>query len=337
MEKREYVVNPNKFDGVSINKQDFKKFPTQTRVAGRAIPTNLKASGEKFEGASDYQDQFKQHTIPELFKAPKREYIPNPNKFDGISINKQDFQKFTTHTRVAGRAIPTNLKASGERFEGQSDYQSQFKQHAIPELFKAPKREYIPNPIKFDGVSINKKDFQNFPAQPRVVGHAHKNNLAVNDDKFEGGSDYQDQFKTHAMPERFKMAKREYVVNPNKFDGVSINKQDFQKFPTQTRVAGRAIPTNLKASGEKFEGYSDYQDQFKQHQMPERFKVCHKKFNRKVAKREFIINPNKFDGLSVAKSDYIQFPITKRFIGGAHKNNLQVGEHLIPEPETVQH
>jgi hypothetical protein len=206
MAKREYVVNPNKFDGVSINKQDFQKFPTQTRVAGRAIPTNLKASGEKFEGGSDYQDQFKQHQMPERFKMPKREYVVNPNKFDGVSINKQDFQKFPTQTRVVGGAHKNNLSVNDDRFEGYSDYQDQFKQHQIPELFKAPKREYIPNPNKFDGVSINKQDFQKFPTQTRVVGGAHKNNLSVNDDKFEGGSDYQDQFKQHQMPERFKVS-----------------------------------------------------------------------------------------------------------------------------------
>ena len=79
------------------------------------------------------------------------------------------------------------------------------------------------NQSKFERISINKQDFQKFPTHERISGKAHKNNLSTDDGKFEGNSDYQDQFKTHQMPERFKMEKRQFVVNPNKFDGLSIN------------------------------------------------------------------------------------------------------------------
>jgi hypothetical protein len=135
------------------------------------------------------------------------------------------------------------------------------------------KREFVQNPNKFDGVSINSQDFKKFPPQARVHGGAHKNNLSTNDGKFEGNSDYQEQFKQHQIPELFKMKKREYVPNPNKFDGISINSQDFKKFAPQTRVHGGAHKNNLSTNDERFDGNSDYQDQFKQHQMPERFKV----------------------------------------------------------------
>ena len=44
-----------------------------------------------------------------------------------------------------------------------------------------------------------------------------------------------------------------------------------------------------------------------------------------MAKREYIPNPAKFDGLSTNANDYKKNEIVPRSIGGPHKNNLQVG------------
>ncbi|KAL3900932.1 MAG: hypothetical protein SGCHY_000996 [Lobulomycetales sp.] len=195
----------------------------------------------------------------------------------------------------------------------------------MPERFQMPKREYVPNPNKLDGMSTNAQDFKNFPIQKRVAGGPHKNNLNTGEGKFEGASDYQNQFKQHVIPEKFQMAKREYVPNPNKLDGVSTNAQDYKNFPIQKRVPGGPLKNNLNTMKNPFAGDSEYDDQFIRRSIPERFRV---------AKREYVPNPDKFTGVSTARADFIAFAQTgKRVIGGPHKNNLQVGEVLIPGPE----
>jgi len=58
----------------------------------------------------------------------------------------------------------------------------------MPERFKMAKREYVPNPAKFDGISTNAQDYKANEMIPRSIGGPHKNNLEVGGD-FSGDSE----------------------------------------------------------------------------------------------------------------------------------------------------
>lgn len=125
---------------------------------------------------SDYTRSFQKyigHKPPGYAKTSKRS-VPEPTKFEGVSMNKTDFQTYPNFRppesfKPSRREVAVTASGGNTRFEGQSSYSSEMVTHArsIRAPF-IPKKGSIELGAKFEGQATSKSDFQFAGTEPYI-------------------------------------------------------------------------------------------------------------------------------------------------------------------------
>lgn len=133
--------------------------------------------------------------------------------------------------------------------------------------------------------------------------------------KFEGTSEQKTMYTQKVLPPIWRHPALKYEKNPNKFEGVSTQVTDYREFELQTRKLGGPHKNNLVVGGE-FSSRTENHDQYPSRELPDPYRHPN---------AVYVKNPSKFEGVSTNSSDYREFELQMRKLGGPHKNNLDVG------------
>jgi hypothetical protein len=226
--KREYVPNPTKFDGESTQHADFPRNDPNDYSRPRERAAETHREKVPFSGTTSHQDDFVPHPLERRESARKRDYVPNPTKFDGESTQHRDFPRYDPNDYSRPRERAEAGPRESVPFTGTTSHQDDFVPHALERRESTKKREYVPNPTKFDGTSTQHADFPRYDpndyARPQPRSEAGVREKVP----FVGTTSNQDDFVPHPLERRESSRKREYVPNPTKFDGSTTTRDDYQ-------------------------------------------------------------------------------------------------------------
>lgn len=152
-----YVKSESRFEGVSTQTEDFKKWdisgvPSRRKVI--AVPTN---NPEDRDFKSTTTASYIGHQVKrELVRAPQTRTTDGNGKFDAISTNKEAYQVWQLPPRY--QRHKAEYVPSAASFDALTTYKDTYQKKSA-ERYVHPTPTYVPNDSKFEGKSTHKSDF----------------------------------------------------------------------------------------------------------------------------------------------------------------------------------
>lgn len=109
-EQQDRAIPPNQ-----AKPQEIVQVIVKPEIMG-PMPDNITVGGEEFVGESENKEQFVQHTLPERFHIPKREYAPNQEVFQGETTQAADYKAIPVpKSRLEGLTPPISRSEANWR------------------------------------------------------------------------------------------------------------------------------------------------------------------------------------------------------------------------------
>ena len=291
-----YMKPEGDMDMNTTTAKDYTKKPLELR-AMRKAPETKKSPG-KFDGTTNYKEDFRKWQPGEKPKITmKSDYVPPDSKFEGLPTYQHDYIK---HNQAPRHAIKPDVNAmmSDQPFDDRTGYRDDYIKHRIPPKERKEKQQWEPNKTKLDGMTTYHKDYQekNGPKQPSCkpdVG-AYQSNAP-----FEDGTTQRTDFKRWPNERPWIKEPDNYIKPEGDIDFYTTTGTDYNKKPLQKNVMKR--PSSRKGVPGKFDGTTNYKEDFRKWQPGERPKM--------TMKSDYSPPDAPFEGNSNYTSDYIRHRI----------------------------
>jgi TolB-like protein len=176
-------------------------------------------------------------------------------KFEGVSVHHQDYVKFEKYQVPAPHKEPDFVSARDDRdFNSthHADFKNFGKQEKVKYIIPGKNLEARSN-VKFEGQSVHKQDFKKFEKYQVPAPHKEPDFVSATEDR-DFNSTHHADFKNFGKQEKVKYIipeKNLEAKNAAKFEGVSVNKQDFKKWENYKRPAGRPVVNYISSPEER--------------------------------------------------------------------------------------
>ncbi len=223
--KVKYEPSKVPLDGLSHYKKDYPAKPFQ-------VTQSCKPDVGAFQSDAPFHDNTTQKTDYKKWPVD-RPYVRDPEQY---TRPEGEMEKMTTHLRdfnkkpLTQRTLvkPADRKASPGKFNGVTNYNTDFRQWSAPERV-FPKMQtggYMPPEAPFEGQSHYTDDYHKHKIAPRQ-SFKPADTARQSDQPFDGITGYREEFIKHPLEARQKKEKATWIPNPSKMDDLSHYKKDY--------------------------------------------------------------------------------------------------------------
>ncbi|XP_055956712.1 uncharacterized protein LOC130012554 [Patella vulgata] len=285
----------------TVNAQTYREFPLQKRVAKRPTSSDaLKGTGN-FEDHTGYNDVYREHKIAPRESMKKNDYVPPDGKFDGETTSRLDYPGQTVPKRESFKPSGDALK-SDDPFDAYTGYKNTYVEHPLQPKQGRRRDEYQPPTETMDSLSTNKQNFQGLTVAKRK-SYKRDTEAFRSDEPIDDSTTSALDYKGYTA-QRPEIKRQTGNLKPEgDMDIDTVNAQTYREFPLQKRVAKRPTSSDaLKGTG-NFEGYTGYNDVYREHKIVPR---------ESMKKNDYIPPEGKFDGETTSRLDYPGQTVPKR-------------------------
>lgn len=212
------------FNGTSSMRTDYPAHQLEPRPqVGQRSP----GVSLPFDGQSTYNSHYPGHGPQERYQHQPTVYQPSLAPFEGSSTYSSAFVPHAAGQRAAPTPRTGQLPTSAP-FEGTTSYRQDYPGHQVPQQqARSPGGAYAPAHVPFEGASTYKGDYVGHSLEPR--------------------------------PQRSPTAGHQ----PLPFTGSTTYGEQFKPYPIQAQSRGTSKPSDMQASGARFEGTSETMDKYR--------------------------------------------------------------------------
>jgi len=284
-----YKENPDKFQGQSVTETDYKAWDVQKRSLH--APEKATFTKDNRDWSTNNADSYMKHDPQARYQHPKAVWHPSDDKFAGESTSAADYVAKEVHRRIPRAS--EKAKITKDDRDWNTNNNTSYTPHDPQARYQHPKAVWHPSENKFAGQSTSSSDYTAKPVQQRHLHAAEKAIITADDRDF--STNNAASYQAHETKARYQHPKAVWHPSENKFAGESIATSDYTEKHVP-RAQPIKPPTNMTLPTLKFEGQSIYHDAYEQKQMPDRYRH---------EQAKYAPNPDKFAGISSNKTDYL--------------------------------
>ncbi|XP_005989704.2 stabilizer of axonemal microtubules 2 [Latimeria chalumnae] len=297
--QEEYRPKSGQIDHGTTYKTDYN--PHMVYPVKLVRPVEKKqVSGGKLNTLPTYKDDYRLWEIAK--RGPiKREdtYHPPSVKFGNSTTFQDDFVPKGVVPRESFK--PPNLpKLSDVPFNSLTSHRISYIPHQLEKRYVRPKEEYKPNSQPFQDLTVHRCDFMGIPGEFTKSCKPEHHNVSTGA-RFEGNSEFRDQFQPWAVSLPHVRKSIEYVPPTDRMDFNTTNHIDYTVHELQ-RIAPIRPVSHGRKSNVPFQGNSTTKEDFKAWEV-------HRQ--EAVKQHDEIAKPSgKFDEVTTFRAHYVPHEIS---------------------------
>lgn len=254
----EYLPPSAPFEGNSNYKDDYKAHRVAPRISMK--PTEAaKTSDQPFDGRTGYKDDYIKHPLEERMKREQPQWQPNPVPLEGMSTYKKDFFEKAT-ARMSSFKPDQGAYQSEAPFDADTTNRIDYVKWPTGRPYMRQSEVYVKPDGDLDMHTTHKTHYT--PKQSERTQAIRPAARKGDPGKFQGTTNYNEDFRKWAMPDRELPKQRtDYMPPDMPFEGASHYRTDYTKKNGAPRSSMRPAEKGL-ASDVPFEGNTMYQTDY---------------------------------------------------------------------------
>ena len=260
---RAYTPPKEKFEAQSTFQHDFK---ADSSFSPREMMKPIHAvimSSAPFDDTTTNRVDYKAPAMgPRVLVKRTQPYIGTREKFNAITTNRKDFVSHTGIERPKCAKPALEIVKSSEPFTSNTTHNMSYIPWQLQPRFEYPRQEYYPSPEKFDHISTNQSDYQDFGQVERAVPRTREP-PSHEPPPFSGVTTQRLDYQPWAVQLRDRLVKQENAYKPlqGPFEGQSTFQAHFQAKYAPPAVSAKPRETRIESSSQ-FDGSTIYRNTY---------------------------------------------------------------------------
>ena len=260
------IPPPVPFTAETSNKADFKAWEGAKPSTPFKAKNELQAAPESRDFQSEASLRYVSHPYSAVAPIIPARGAANPAKFEGQSTAQADYQKWSATPAQPFRPVG-NQQAVAETRDFRSEASEEYgRKQAAPAVSAAPKRAYVPSPVKFSGESEYSSQHhgeRGSPAAPIIPNTTNTTINPSNDRYFD--SENRSEYGPKGYNRRDGFKPKNAVPPPVPFTAETSNHADFKEWQGAKPSTPFKAKNELQAALESRDFQSEASQQYVSH------------------------------------------------------------------------